>query len=89
VGINTAAAGVKTGSVTVGLTSDGAGSSGLGTSPLTPQTVNFAAQVTNFAKPVYILGSGPASLTGGVGNGVQVSTCKVAYKWRKAAMSGS
>jgi len=43
VGINTATAGAKSGTVVVGLTSDGTGSSGLGNTSLTAQTITVTA----------------------------------------------
>ena len=63
--MNTGTAGVKSGSITLGLTSDGTGTSGLGTSPLTSQTINISGQVNNFASAHFLLNSGPGTLTGG------------------------
>ena len=48
-GANTATAGAKSGTVTVNLTSDGAGTSGLGTSALTAQTLNVTGNVFRLA----------------------------------------
>jgi hypothetical protein len=49
VGINTATAGARSGTATVALVSDGAGTSGLGTTTLTPQTINVSGQVNSYA----------------------------------------
>ena len=65
VNISTLTAGAKSGTVTLGFLSDGAGTSGLGTTALTSQTVNVSGQVNNFAGALYTFGSGPGTLTGG------------------------
>ena len=49
VGVSTATAGAKSGTATISLTSNGAGTSGLANTPLTSQTVNVSATVNNFA----------------------------------------
>ena len=66
VGINTATAGAKTGTATITLTSNGAGTSGLPNTPLTSQTVNVQAQVNNFAAAnvVKLSGAGAFNMTG-------------------------
>ena len=45
VGVSTAAAGAHTGTAVINLTSDGTGTSGLGTTSLTPQTVTVSGNV--------------------------------------------
>ncbi|MEP6810122.1 MAG: choice-of-anchor D domain-containing protein, partial [Chthoniobacterales bacterium] len=62
VGINTATAGSRNGTATIGLISDGASSSGLGLTTLPSQTVNVTGQVNFYADPVIIFRSGSASL---------------------------
>ena len=47
--LNTATSGAVSGSATLGLTSDGQGTSGLGTTALASQSVNLAATVDNYA----------------------------------------
>ena len=66
VGIDTGTAGDKSGTATITLTSDGTGTSGLGTTSLASQTVNVAGQVNNFAVAdvVKIAGAGAFSMTG-------------------------
>jgi hypothetical protein len=49
VGIDTSSAGTKSGTATITFTSDGTGTSGLGTTSLANQTVTIVAQVNNFA----------------------------------------
>jgi hypothetical protein len=49
VGINAATAGAKSGTATISLTSNGAGTSDLANTALTSQTVNVQAQVNNYA----------------------------------------
>jgi hypothetical protein len=49
VGIDTSTAGAKSGTATITLTSNGAGTSGLGLTDLPSQTVNVQGQVNNFA----------------------------------------
>lgn len=49
VGFNTSTAGHRTGTATLSLTSDGTGTSGLGTSALTAQTVNVQGDVYSYA----------------------------------------
>jgi hypothetical protein len=63
VGISTATRGDKSGTATISLTSNGAGSSGLGLSVLTSQTVNVTGQVNEFAQPILFFESGGATLT--------------------------
>ncbi len=48
-GVDTATAGAKSGTASVGLTSSGTGTSGLANTTLTSQTVNIPATVNNFA----------------------------------------
>ena len=59
-------AGGKNGSVTVAFTSDGTGTSGLGTTSLSAQPVTVTGLVNDFANPVFQLDAGPVSFTGGV-----------------------
>jgi T5SS/PEP-CTERM-associated repeat protein/autotransporter-associated beta strand protein len=47
--LDTSSAGVKSGTATVNLTSDGAGTSGLGNTALTPQTVDITGNVYRYA----------------------------------------
>jgi len=49
VGVDTSTAGLKSGTATITLASDGTGTSGGGTTPLPDQTVNVLAQVNNYA----------------------------------------
>ncbi len=49
VGLNTSAVGSKTGSVAVNFTSDGTGTSGLGSTPLTTQSVSVTSAVYGYA----------------------------------------
>lgn len=49
VGINTATAGARSGTATVALVSDGAGTSGLGTTNLASQNISVLGQVNNYA----------------------------------------
>jgi hypothetical protein len=62
VGINTATAGSRNGTATIGLVSNGAGSSGLGLTTLSSQTVNVTGQVNFYADPVLVFQSGSATL---------------------------
>jgi hypothetical protein len=66
VGIDTSTAGAKSGTATITLNSNGAGSSGLGLTPLTSQTVNVQGQVNNFAVAdvAKLAGDGTFSMTG-------------------------
>jgi hypothetical protein len=66
VGIDTTTAGAKTGTATIALASNGAGTSGLGITPLASQTVNVQAQVNNFAVAdiVKLAGDGTLTATG-------------------------
>ncbi|HEY3392865.1 MAG TPA: choice-of-anchor D domain-containing protein, partial [Lacipirellulaceae bacterium] len=66
VGIDTSTAGAKSGTATISLTSDGAGSSGLGLTELPLQVVNVQAQVNNFAVAdvAKLAGDGTFSMTG-------------------------
>ncbi|MEO8351288.1 MAG: choice-of-anchor D domain-containing protein, partial [Chthoniobacteraceae bacterium] len=57
VGIDTSSAGAKSGSVPIALTSDGAGTSGLGLTPLAAQTVNVSGNVFRLAQPAQPAGS--------------------------------
>ena len=50
VGIDTSSAGAKSGSATIALASDGTGTSGLGITPLTSQTVNVSGNVYRLAQ---------------------------------------
>ena len=50
--LDTSAAGVRTGSATLALQSDGAGTSGLGITNLTPQTITMSATAYRLANPV-------------------------------------
>ena len=61
VGIDTTAAGSRNGTATVALVSDGAGTSGLGTTNLTSQNVSVLGQVNNYAAV-------GLAQTGGAGN---------------------
>lgn len=65
VGLSTASAGVFTEGVTVGLSSDGYGTSGHGTTALTSQTITVQGTVNNYANPVFTFLSGYGALTGG------------------------
>ena len=62
--LDTSTAGPASGTATLDLVSDGAGSSGLGTTALAPQVITASAQVNNYAQPVFSKDSGPATLTG-------------------------
>jgi hypothetical protein len=66
VGIDTSTAGAKSGTAQLQLQSTGMGTSGLGNTQLTWQTVNVQAQVNNFAVAdvVKITGSGSFTMTG-------------------------
>jgi hypothetical protein len=66
VGIDTSSAGAKSGTATITLTSNGAGSSGLGLTSLTSQTVNVQGQVNNFALAdvAKLAGDGTFTMTG-------------------------
>ena len=59
VGIDTATAGARNGTATISLASDGSGTSGLGITPLTPQTVAVNGAVYRVANPTLL----PPSLT--------------------------
>ncbi|NBX29390.1 choice-of-anchor D domain-containing protein, partial [bacterium] len=61
VGIDTLTAGGKTGSVQVNFTSNGLGTSGLGTLSLAPQTVSLTATVLDPALPSWTSGTASAS----------------------------
>jgi hypothetical protein len=65
-GIDSSTAGAKTGTATITLTSNGAGTSDLPSTPLAPQTVNLQAQVNNFAVAdvVKLAGDGVFSMIG-------------------------
>jgi autotransporter-associated beta strand protein len=63
---NTGTAGFKTGSVEILLTSNGAGTSGLGLTPLTTQTVTVQGTVNNYAVAVMEKVSGDGTLSGSV-----------------------
>ena len=60
VSVTTAATGAYTGTATLGLVSDGAGTSGLGTTALASQTVTVTATVDNYAVAAFEDPSGPA-----------------------------
>jgi hypothetical protein len=66
VGITTTTAGIKNGTATITLTSDGAGSSGLGLTSLPQQTVNVIGQVNHYAVAdmLKVAGSGTFTMTG-------------------------
>ena len=53
VGIGTLTAGSKNGTAIISLTSDGTGTSGLGLTPLTAQTVHVTGQVNYYADPLF------------------------------------
>ena len=63
VGVGTATAGNKSGTATLGLTSDGTGTSGLGTTALSDQLISLQAQVNEFAQPLFVFDTGAATLT--------------------------
>ncbi len=63
VSIDTSSAQIITGTAFLDLVSDGAGTSGLGTTALAGAEIAVTAQVNNFAAPSYILQSGAATLT--------------------------
>jgi hypothetical protein len=63
VGIDTSTAGVKNGTATISLTSDGAGTSGLGLTSLSSQTVNVIGTVNNYAVAQVLKLSGGGTLT--------------------------
>jgi hypothetical protein len=63
VGLNTTTAGAKSGTVPLRLLSDGLGTSGLGTSALSGQTITLSGTVNNFAAPLVVFQSGNGSLT--------------------------
>ena len=63
VGIDTSTAGAKSGTATILLESDGASSSGLGTTALPSETVHVGAQVNHFAKPAFLKLAGDGTLT--------------------------
>ncbi|MFO0453811.1 MAG: choice-of-anchor D domain-containing protein, partial [Pseudomonadota bacterium] len=54
VGIDTASAGARSGTVAVALTSDGSGTSGLGQTPLLAQNVNVSGNVYQVAQPTTV-----------------------------------
>ncbi len=61
---NTVTAGAKTGTVVVNLTSDGGGTSGLGTTPLSSQSITVNGTVNQFAQPQFVQPSGAGALSG-------------------------
>ena len=61
--MNTATVGAKTGTATIALTSDGTGTSGLGTTTLTSQTVNIQGQVNFLASAKFVPVSGSGTLS--------------------------
>lgn len=63
VGLDTSSASVINGTATLSLSSDGAGSSGLGVSTLPDSTLNVSGQVNNYAAPRFLLASGPGTFT--------------------------
>jgi len=65
VGIDTATAGFRLAAATISLESDGTGTSELGITPLTPQTVGISAVVNNYADPLLEKVEGDGTLTGG------------------------
>lgn len=62
VGIDTSSAGLRNGTATISLASNGAGSSNLPSTTLASQTVNVTGQVNYFADPVVLFKSGAATL---------------------------
>ena len=76
VGIDTASAGVRNGTATISLASDGTGTSGLGVTPLTAQTVAVNGTVYRLANPTLA----PPSLTlaARVGDAAPVASLSVA-----------
>ena len=62
VSVDTSSAGIITGTAFLDFVSDGAGTSGLGTTSLTGGQIEVTAQVNNFAAPSFILDSGAATL---------------------------
>ncbi|WP_197527812.1 beta strand repeat-containing protein [Posidoniimonas polymericola] len=63
VGLDTSTAGVKSGTATISLTSNGAGSSGLGATALGTQTVNIQGQVNHYAAPAITKVAGAGTLS--------------------------
>jgi len=61
---NTGTSGNKSGTVTVGLTSNGSGTSGLGTTALSAQVISVSGVVYDYAAPLYSKTGGTGSLTG-------------------------
>ena len=68
VGINTSTAGVKSGTATITLASDGTGTSELGVTPLAPQTVNVSGNVYRLANPT--LNTSSVTIAARVGDAV-------------------
>jgi len=64
ISVDTATAGFKNGTATIGLESDGIGSSGLGISILADQAIDISGQVNHFADPVVVQLNGDGSLSG-------------------------
>ncbi len=62
ISLDTSSAGIIADSTFLAFVSDGAGTSGLGTTALTGAEIAVTAQVNNFAAPSYILQSGAATL---------------------------
>ena len=67
--VSTQTSGVKTGTVTLGLTSDGTGVDSLGQTALAAQVANVTVQVDNFATADLRETSGGGTLTGSAGAG--------------------
>ncbi len=65
VGVDASSAGIKNGIVTIDFESDGAGTSELGITPLSLQTVDVQAQVNNYAEALFSKLAGDGTFTGG------------------------
>jgi hypothetical protein len=72
VGLNTSVAGNRSGGATINFASDGTGTSGLGTTALTPQTVNVSGNVYRLANPT--LNTPSVTLAARVGDGSPSAT---------------
>lgn len=62
IGLDTSTARIVAGTSTLGLVSDGAGSSGLGQTVIPDQILNLTGQVNNYAAPVFLKLSGGGTL---------------------------
>jgi hypothetical protein len=65
VNMSSATAGAKHGTVTIGLTSDGTGTSGLGLTALADQIIDVDAVVNNYANAAILMKSGDGTFSGG------------------------